>query len=213
MFRFSLKALLTLPCFVAAACLTLNYPSFPLAIATALLMLLTLLTVMVLTIRRRRFWALLMIGLCGCYLVIADGGVFPGGERSLPTEWFLSQNTMPIAYENSGLLYSRSLSLWAWRVGRGEVHKDPNYIAPPGKRIKSDVATVLILSSGVAPQVKLPTFNVMSVQIILVSAKRDAPQNRPYFIIGHCWFVILVLLLLAFFMRPRAVEDTSEPQV
>ena len=166
---------------------------------------------------KRRPLAFVVVVLSMGYLAIADGGNFPSAEpeRYLPTEWGLERCCIGHTAMNSGRRRSNSLTEWALAVNPN--HKDWHYATQ--SKSKADANTrrswtitteevtdetldelLEMVDSGPAlpnpmlgVTIKLP--KITPVTIVTISRNRDSPQNRSFFIVGHCLFVILISAL------------------
>ena len=122
---------------------------------------------------------------------------FPLAERFLPTERLLCQCS-PGTYTvlRSGRKTSNSLVIWAWRLCFEKNHRDWNAVTSferPPTTVYGNIANVD--AGPFNTTVKLPKMAFTTVTPIRTITSRDYPQNRTFFIIGHCFFVILLALL------------------
>lgn len=212
MFRFSLKALFAQVGIAGMVCYSLARPSLSVAVVVMTATALSLFYVIVLASKKRHPFAIVLVCLCCCYLGVADGGAFPDAERLLPTEWLLSHGTTYHTVFTNGRTRSDSLAQWAWRVCKEEkAHQDWDVIHSPVKNRRRDVdpASSVGAASRSSTTVNLPTFTVIPVTTTRTAAKRDAPQNRTFFIVGHCWWAGLVVVLTLMILTQKPSDGTS----
>lgn len=178
-----------------AAC-AMSRPATLSAIVAILAAVLSLVLLSVVALWNRRPVPVVVVCFCCCYLCIADGGLFPTIERYLPTEWVLSQCSTSGTVFDSGRKRSDSLAVWTSRLCLEDNHKD-------WESVPSTAATRTISSSSTPDDdqrisgvtVKLPTFAMTTANTVVIVSNRDDPQNRAFFIIGHCICVIVVAML------------------
>lgn len=192
---FSLKTLLALVFLAGIASYTLTRPSITAAVVLVLATVLCLFSLTVLGLRKRRSFAVVLACLCACYLGVADGGIFPEAERLLPTEWLLNHSTT-FHTRTHRKLRSDSLMKWTWRVCVEKNHQDRSVVMSSERMPRLDAGNTSDAdTSHSSTKVKLPAFTFTPVTGTRTSAKRDAPLNRTFFIVGHCWCVISIVLL------------------
>lgn len=207
MLNFSLKTLLALVAFAGIASCLMARPTIFAAIVVALLAVLSLVTLTIIGLWIRRPFPIVVACACVCYLGIADGGWFPELERYLPTEWLLCQCSTSHTVIDSGRKRSVSLSKWAARVCLEENHKDRNLNASSEHFPSHPTIVASDDSSNISTTVKLPKFAMTTVNTIRTVTKRDDPENRAFFIIGHCLFVILSAVFVILLQSRRDADN------
>jgi len=232
---FSIKNLLVTVSLACFACLVLADPSLTMAKTMMMIVAIGILGLTVVGFWLRRplafFLAFLSIG----YLVVADGGVFPSAERYLPTERVLDRCCTDRGTEiSSGFKFRRSHSLTKWVLAVDRNHHDWRYVNPvkaattPAPKLLAhsqqdtdDVLDALVdigdSTTDVQPSVtiKLPALAMTSVSTVVSVGPRSSAQTRPYFIVGHCLIVTLLLAVaIAYFiaMSKRTSNTTTEPK-
>ena len=164
----------------------------------------------------RRPLAFVLVFLSIGYLVVADGGIFPSAEHYLPTERGLARYCPDHMETSSGFKFQRSRSLTKWVLAVDPDHYDWRRVNPAKPAANTDQTTTLAQTqsdtndvldtlledvnsspevqtyiSGVT--IKLPVMAVTSVSTVVSFYSRDFARSRPYFIVGHCLIVTLLL--------------------
>jgi hypothetical protein len=184
------------------------------AVATAAL----LAGLIALSLLRRSTCRLTIALVCVAYLVVADGGTAPAAVRYLPIEHAIElvANRCGTVLD-SGRRRSRSLSRWLVRVFIEPTHKDyprtrnatrrPESSAIDSLDSELDIDDLLGLvdqttATGPLVTVSLPTLAMTVTNTHSITRSRNDPSNRPLYIIGHCIFVLLfVVLAIAYWRR------------
>ena len=214
--KLSLKTMFGLVFLAAVACYVLAKPAIDLAAILMAVVLVSLVAFLVFSFWMRRLRLILIVLLSLVYLVIADGGVVRTAERILPTEWCLERFCSGHTSLNSGRKRSDSLTQWISRLYLEPDHRDLNYVY--STRPVFDKEKVVHRSNDISEQtldellslvdgpkstspvfqspvnIQFPKITVTSVST--VSRRRDCPQNRAFFIMGHCLTVLLVLAVV-----------------
>ena len=210
--KFSLKTLLIFACASGIALFTLAQPTIS---TTILLMLVTATSLMVLALngyRSRRSFPLVVAFSVFCYLVIADGGVLPRLERYLPTEWLLNRCSSEQTVVDSGRKRSDSLTKWMSRLCLEQKHKDLNALSSVccqptiDSKNATDAASIHFDTSIV-----LPAFALTNSTTVKISTKRDGPENRAFFITGHC-LVAIAIVAVAMIKSPYKTKTTRNDE-
>lgn len=194
---FSLKTLLVFVSAAGLASYTLSRPSIAAAIFLMLVVVLSLLALAVFGLWTRRSVPLVFVCFFLGYLVIADGGVLPEKERYLPTEWGLARCCRSHTVFNNGRKRSVSLTRWASRLCLDPNHKDWVAVSSTQrKRMPDSNGAADNVSGPFPPSIALPTFAFTAVTTVKTASKRDDPQNRAFFLIGHCLVVISLVTVV-----------------
>lgn len=242
--QFSLSTLFLWIALCAVAALTLKQPSLVSAGIVVSLTVASLVLLAIIGVCRRSLRTIGIVIACVAYLFIADGGVFPNAERFLPTEWLLAKRTQIETDIVSGWKPSKSLSLWLFRTltqPNGHQHvkdfgaprtKHPSGSGHVGETVGETTDDILnellelvdnpsneandgILGQPVgAATVPLPTIKFVSVNTIITCSDRDSRPNRPYFVVGHCLFVLLfAMAMFQIFHKPSSTNapDPTNP--
>jgi len=207
-------------CVTAIASCALANRGISVAVALMLCVVLSLIATAVYSIWARRPSLLVLVVLSLVYLTAADGGVVPGAERYLPTELTLERFCKNHTALNSGRKRSKSLTQWASRLCLEDHHGDLQYLTPvspsvaqhktqhdpPSDPIDVDALLETLLEPDVANEddvlrqvsgatVPVPIVRFAPANVVTISRKRDLPQNRAFFISGHCLVVLSVLAM------------------
>lgn len=198
MFRLSLRSLFVQVALVGIASSTLIQPGMATTIVVMLATVICLLMVFTLGAWRLNYFAISMVCLGCCYLIVADGGVFPKMEKNLPTEWLLERGPGLDTTIHSGVKSFGSMSLTLWMVCEKHDHYDRKSFSAFDKvpREETNDTSVKKDTGPTGISVKIPEYAITSKQTFVTISKRDHPQNRTYFILGHCWFVILISMFV-----------------
>ena len=197
--KFSLKSLLTLVSLFRIATYTLNSPSLTAAVVMAISTGSYLISILILGFRKRRIFLVSVACLCGCYLGVADGGMWRISPWNLPAERLLNQHPVSQGYFSDSPIRSDSLLKWAWLTCIEEYRKTNN-MASSVEIPTTLPASTISLDNG--KTIDLPAMALSTVNaVVIVDSKgtrvrvveRYSPKNKPFFIIGHCWFVIFAL--------------------
>jgi hypothetical protein len=149
--------------------------------------------------------ALLIVAAClpWSYLIVADGGTFPGAERFLPTEWLLDNRTTQHTYFGNGLKLPKSLAMWTWRECVYSLRDKPG----PDPSPKTESLTVDLFQKN-NPASTLPKFTFVTVTTTVTITNRFYPENKPLFLIAHCWFATLMALLILISILQRTASQS-----
>jgi len=126
---FSLKSLFALASLAAIASHVMARPTITAVVVVALLTVLSLSVLTAIGLWKRRPLLIAVAFVCCCYLGIADGGVYPGAEKYLPSEWLLCRCSTSHTVVSSGRKRSKSLAKWAARVSLEDNHKDLSLVS------------------------------------------------------------------------------------
>ena len=174
--KFSIKALFLLMGMSGIACSTLAHPSM---ITTAVVMLvaaLCLSSLLIWGLRKRNYLSIAFACFCGCYLVVADGGIFPGLERWMPTERLLEQCTKDHTVLGNGHLRPRSLAKWFWNVYAEKNHRDRSLFNPPEKITNTNIPQPANVIA-----VELPKLSFTTISTLATVFDRGDPQKQNFF--------------------------------
>jgi hypothetical protein len=142
-----------------------------------------------------------------CYLAIADGAVFPEKVRYLPTEWVLARCCRSNTVFDNGRERSVSLTRWASRLCLEPNHKDRDAVSRNNRKWVTDSNNAADIVSGhFSPSMTLPTVALTAATTVKTASKRDEPQNRAFFITGHCLFVISILTVVLIWYNSAATQ-------
>lgn len=202
MFRFSLKTLLSLTLLSSVAMWSLIHPSLSIATVVALGSLVSVALAFSLALALRRYVLGSITVLCFAYLLLADGGLVPTGERFLPTEKILAKSSSHQTMIESGVkgkrITSLSQFLWSsWRE-RSRASEQPEQTRDPDTRSQR-VPNVVIDDSSIV--IELPKFAPVTASVTV--SKRESPENMPFFILGHSWFVLTVIAISTVVLSSR----------
>ena len=216
MLTLSIKNLLVGVFVVCFLCLVLTNPSMLMAKAMILIVVVSILALTAVGFWLRRPFAFVLVFLSIGYLVVADGGTFPSAERYLPTERVLERCCQDGGTEIiTGFKFRRSRSLTKWVLAVDPDHYDWRHVNPAkpttntnqGILAKSqsdtdDALDELLNNVDSSPEaqtytpvvsIQLPAMTVTKVSTVVSFRARSSARNRPYFIVGHCLFVTLLL--------------------
>lgn len=210
---FSLKHLLAAVFVVGICCAMFVRPGISMAKVSMVAVTISIFAAACVGLRSRRPIAFVFVILSMVYLAMADGGILPSAERYLPPEWGLERCCgWHTSFDNGR---RRSISLTKWVLAVNPKHKDWQYVTEAKRKTSSDKRTppetepttdetledLLDLADTnlsdeatglLEPSVKLPVVVPTPVTRVTISRKRDLPQNRPFFIMGHCLVVTLL---------------------
>ena len=190
---FSLRSLFVLVSLSGIAAYLLSRPTLATAVATMFAAICSI-SILGATARRKRCCVSFFVALlCCCYLCLADGGIIPRSARYLPTEWLLSECSTSGMYFDNGRRRSNSLTIWTSRLCTEENHKDFGIVATAQSKTHFSYANDVNQET-----IDLPSFTTTTASTTVVALRRDDPHNKPFFIIGHCTFVIVISMLTPF---------------
>jgi hypothetical protein len=214
---FSLKSLFVLVTLAAIASHALARPTIIAALIVALVMVLSLSVLTVIGFWKRRPLLIAVALVCYCYLGMADGGVLPGAERYLPSEWLLCRCSTYHTVIFNGRKPSKSLVIWAVRDSLENKVKDQSSVSSSKRAPRQLLASVAhhAPDGDDTVSIPLPRFALTKVGTTITIFKRDDPQNRAFFIIGHCLFVNSVVIIVGMvqtqlYRRKRVRDKSSE---
>ena len=201
MLRFSLKTMLVLITLTGVAIHSMTHPCLLTAVATVIATGGCLLFLFVSGLRKRRYFLAAVAGLCACYLVVADGSrVLPWSEWQLPPERIFNQNPASQEYFADNPIRSDSLLIWSYLTCIEEYRK--------ANGMSSSVDTPRIIPAsgldvGNGKTIQLPAITTTPVStVVMVDSngnkvrvvQRYSPKNKPFFIIGHCWVALAIVI-------------------
>jgi len=214
---FSLRTMCIFVSIAGLACFALATHSFAVAITFMLCVALSLVSMTVYSVWVRRPRLLLSVIFSIAYLIVADGGFFPGAVQWLPTEWSLQRCSRVHTLFYSVKRHNESLTRWALQLCCEPNHNDwdlvfwKKFAVAKNNRLKGSLsettdATLDLLLEQVdlqegelitpPPAIVLPVFKVTPTTHVTVLRHRDQPQNRAFFISGHCLAVLLMLAVV-----------------
>lgn len=202
MIRFSMKSLLFFTAFVALACLTVVRANLVIAILTSLVTTLALVTVTFFAVKSKRALLIVASSLTWAYLIIADGGLFPGTENWLPTEWSLEKCCAARTYLGNGMKPPISLTQWMWQQCKPVFRTGSTSTSSPAMH-------TLTIDNFPVKNVNLPKFTFVTATTTITITNRFYPENKPQFLIGHCWFAALMTLLIFVALKSSRRETSS----
>ena len=215
---FSLKTMFIFVSVAGLACFALATHSFAVAITFMLCVALSLVLITVYSVWARKPRLLVLIICSIAYLIVADGGLFPSAVQWLPTEWSLQRCSRTHTHIYSGLKrHNESLTRWALQLCWEPNHNDWDLVfgkkfavaknnRPKDSSSEITDATLDLLLVRIDSQeydlirppsaIVLPTFKVTPTTQVIFLRHRDQPQNRAFFISGHCLAVLLTLAVV-----------------
>jgi hypothetical protein len=205
MITFSLRSLFALVSLVGIAVWALSRPTVATATVAIFVAIISITFLAAIAYRKRCSLCLVAAALCCCYLCSADGGIYLRSENYLPTEWLLSEYSAPGTSFDSGRRRSKSLALWTYRLCFENNHKDSAVFSDAPSE-SNQCGNQEPDAEPVVTSVSLPKMTMTTTTTVVTLSNRDDPRNRPFYIVGHCTFVVFLSLLVAF-IRNREAPD------
>ncbi len=208
---FSLRSLLIFVSAASVASFALGNPVVEVSILMMLAAATSIIALLVFGVWTRRVFPLLLACFLGGYLTIADGGVFPEKERYLPTEWALARCCRGHTNLENGRKRTVSLTKWISRLCLEPNHKDWDAVttlkySPTSGSATNRMAEVATSQSDASIELQLPRFAMTTVSSVKTVSTRAFPQNRGFFITGHCLVVVSITMFMVIGYRSSSAH-------